>query len=189
MKKTLPAIVLFLFAFTPCFTQEHMTFKNIPIDGNYKEFVKKMKGDGGEVILEREGVVVLKYKFTGKPCELFVLYTPKTNIVWKVAVSFDKYISWKSIKSDYFDFKDLYTKKYGNPDSFEFFSDPYYEGDGYEMQAIRNEKCTYTSFFEAENGYISVKIGTTESIFLSYEDKINSNISTKEEEERDMGEI
>ena len=48
---------------------------------------------------------------------------------------------------------ELFTKKYGEPkDHFEFFSSPYYEGDGYELQALRKEKCNYISFWTLDKG-------------------------------------
>lgn len=70
---------------------------------------------------------------------------------------------------------------YSGARAFEFFSDPYYEGDGYEMQALRKDKCDYISYWEVENGIVSVKMGNS-SMILSYEDSANSAIASKERE-------
>jgi hypothetical protein len=44
--------------------------------------------------------------------------------------------------------KNLLSKKYGVPSNdFEFFQNPYYDGDGYETQAIKLGKATFSSFW------------------------------------------
>ena len=44
--------------------------------------------------------------------------------------------------------KGILTDKYGKPEEdFNFFKKPYYEGDGYEEQAIRLGKATFASFW------------------------------------------
>jgi len=79
-------------------------------------------------------------KFAGKYCEIIITSTPKTNTVWKVSAYFPKETSWLSIKSSYDSYKDQYQQKYGIPSkSYNFFSDPYFEGDGYVFM-INNTK-------------------------------------------------
>lgn len=120
----------------------------------------------------------------------YILASPKTKTVWKIAVFFPKETAWYSIKSAYNKYKDQYTTKYGNPSkSYNFFSNPYYEGDGYETSAIRNGKCHYASFWDIANGNIVVSISTYMQVEIEYEDKINSDINDKEKEGNIQGDI
>jgi hypothetical protein len=152
----------------------------------------------GFIISEiQEDVAVLEGEFTNRNCIIFVTSSPKSKIVWKVNVLLlPKENTWYKLESDYYNYVKQYTKKYGKPTkSFEFFSEPYYAGDGYELQALDKDKCTYASFWQLKNGTICVSIGGfTPSIgghriFLIYEDELNSNIAELEEEGEIQNEI
>lgn len=162
----------------------------IPIDGNISDFVIKLEAKNFSVIKKYGNNILMEGQFAGKSAEVFVLSTNKTKTVWKVAVYFNKKSSWYSLKSDYKEYKELFTEKYGKPsDTFEFFSKPYYEGDGYELQALRKDKCTYVTFFELETGNIAVKISSSGSIALVYEDALNSDIKEREGKSSVMDDI
>ena len=123
---------------------------------------------------------IMKGKFTNRDADIFVLATPQTKTVYKVFVDFAKESSWSTLKSHYFDYKALYIKKYGETESsYEFFSKPYYEGDGYELQALTKEKCTYATFFKTPTGFVVVELTKYECLRLGYEDKINVELRSK----------
>ncbi len=169
---------------------KHLSFRDIPIDGNITNFVNKLKNSGFSLIKLNGNSATMTGKFTGKDCEIFVTASTKTNTVYKVSVYLPKETSWYSAKSTYQSYKEQYQQKYGVPtNSYEFFSTPYYEGDGYELQAVRLEKCTYFTYWELELGNIAVEISEFEQIKLSYEDKLNINIARKEKEENVQNEI
>ncbi len=180
MKKLLLLTVAIL---SICFAQaqEHMSFKGVSMGCNISTFVSKLKSLG-YVEKAREGdLVVLSGDFAGKDdCEIYVMSTSASKQVWKVGVFFPKQVSWDSLKGEYKNFKESYTEKYGEPKSYEFFKDPYYEGDGYELQALRLEKCRYVSFFDTPVGGIILEIGSTESVLVQYEDAINVSIKNEE---------
>ena len=194
MKKFLFILLSCIFALNAGAQENlHLDFKGVPIDGNVRSFVEKMKnkGFGNEIILDN-GITVLEGTFVGKSATVFVVSTPETNTVWKVAAIIfkDDDLSWSSLKSYYKDFVELYEKKYGKPSShFEFFTDPYYEGDGYELQALRRDKCTYQTFFETEVGLVSIEITKKGSICFSYEDEINVEKKRKEADRRNLDDI
>lgn len=189
MKKNVLILLLTLYS---CFTmaQGHLEFKGIPIDGKVNEFVNKLK-ENGYVQTYQDGYnFILKGEFTGKKASIIVLGTKKTGTVWKVAVNFEKSTSWNSLKSDYEEYKKLFVQKYGAPtNDYHFFSKPYYEGDGYELQALRKEKCYYVSFFKTENGMLSVKLSKTENLSLEYEDSTNAVLQKEENETSIINEI
>lgn len=162
-------------------SNEHMTFKGIPIDGTLSSFVQKIETEGFSLDEAKDNIAIMNGIFAGENAELFIVSSPKTNTVWKVSVFFPKKTSWYSLKSDYKKYVAAMTEKYGNPsEHFEFFSNPYYEGDGYELQALRHDKCHYISFYETDNGNIAVEINSNERINICYEDKNNVLINRRE---------
>lgn len=175
--------VLFFANFVFAQTEEHLTFKGIPINGSLTTFVQKMKTAGFSFVeyVSDNTIAVFSGKFAGDDAKIYVASSPKTKTVFKVVVYYGKQTSWQSIKSDYFKYVAAMTEKYGEPSShYEFFTRPYYEGDGYELQALRHEKCNYISFYDTQNGAIVVEMSTSEKISIGYEDAINVEIFKRE---------
>ena len=174
---------------TMFFAQEHLDFRGVPIDGHIDDFVSKMEGLGYVLDKKADNIATMNGKFTGRDVELYVFSSLKTKTVWKVVMYFDKG-SWSSLKSDYFEYKKLYTQKYGKPSaSYEYFSDPYYEGDGYELQALRKEKCHYFSMYNVEAGLLAVQISEYEQLKIAYEDKANTELKRNEQTSSALDEI
>lgn len=176
-------ILLFFIFFSLCLyaQSEHLTFKEIPINGKLSDFVEKLKKDGFYDLDLKGFQATMKGKFVGKECDIIITSTPKSNIVWKVSVYLPVDTNWYSIKSSYKTFIEQYKLKYGQPTkSYDFFSDPYYEGDGYEMQALRKEKCHYLSYWKTNLGSIEASISKYQQLKFTYEDEINGNIYSAE---------
>lgn len=155
-------------------------------------FVEKMKNEGYTIAEKTDNLVLMNGKFAdNNGAEIIIVATPQSGIVWQVIVLMDKSSSWKTLKSDYFKYKELFNKKYSSYPfkEYEFFSDPYSEGDGFENQALRHDKCTYFSYWKLPEGDISVSISKTEKIKFTYEDKIGSDLDTKEKEENTLSDI
>ena len=189
MKKFFTLLAVMFLSYS-LFAQEHLDFRGVPIDGQLTDFLSKMEAMGYSVASKDDNVVTMKGKFTNRDAELFIIATPVTKVVWKVIVDFDKATSWESLKSSYFEYKNLYITKYGKPkNDFEYFKKPYYEGDGYELQALRKEKCTYATYFETPNGYVAVKLTSFECLRIAYEDNINSELDTREKTSSALNEI
>lgn len=173
------------------YAQEHMTFQGIPIDGSLDSMITKLEGKGfkRDKHVYDDNTAIMTGTFTGKEGTLVICATPKTNVVWKIAVFFEKKDSWYSLESDYKEYKEAYTTKYGKPKKhYEFFSDPYYEGDGYELQACRLGKCHYLSIWELNTGTIGVNISNG-YLSLGYEDEQNRTLSENEEKNSVMDDI
>lgn len=171
-------------------TNEYMTFKGISFNSDINVFAAKMEAIGYTQVSMRESSAVFSGNFAGKDdCTIVVLATDKSKLVWKVIVHFPEKISWHSLKNEYESFKDLYTKKYGTPNAYEFFSYPYEEGDGHELTALKLEKCTYSSYFMTNQGVVALHIDSQKNIKVEYEDKINVDIWQAEEEQSILSEI
>jgi len=185
MKKQQLILTVLILLSVSCFSQEHLKFKDIPIDGNINLFSKLLVNQGFTMSSSKENIIILNGEFiTKKNCDIYIFGSKKSNIVWQVGVFFPVDISWSSIKRDYFEIKAQYQLKYGNPEiSNEAFLKPYYDGDGYEFQALKVEKCNYSSFWETETSLIMVSIGSNRKISILYEDKQNYAIQEKEKKE------
>lgn len=98
--------------------------------------------------------------------------------------------TWDELKKEYFDTKDIFTKKYGTPFSeLECFEYPYHEGDRNELQALKDGKCKYYSFYKAKNGGIAVEISKFNSVSITYGNNTNLDKGKKEYEECLLNEI
>lgn len=86
------------------------------------------------------------------------------NQLVKVSLMTDLLETWYDVKSDYKRICEAFVSKYGKSlmDSKKFTS-PYYEGDGYEMQALRLKKLEMVSYWkDAYENYISVSLESTD---------------------------
>ena len=163
------------------FSQE---FIGIKVDGKINDVVEKFKAKGLKVskssspnVISMEGIV------GNRKLELNIVSTPTTKIVWKFAVYLPEQLSWTSLKSEYEEYLDVLTRKYGVPEkTYNFFSSPYKEGDGFEMTAVEVDKCVYSAFWPDNLG-LFIEISKWKQVKITYENRINSALDTKERDE------
>lgn len=173
-----------------CFAQEHLTFKGIPIDGTLTEFVSKLEGEGYTLsFYNDEGYAcMMNGSFAGiTNCQIFIISSRYSHTVWKVAVYFPEQNSWYSLKSRYNEYKTSLIQKYGEPEEdYHFFTQPYYEGDGYELSALRGDKCTYIAFFSVPEGNMAIEMKSKQynagQVVISYEDILNTQVKIDEQQ-------
>lgn len=159
-------------------------FLGVKVDGTKQEVINKFIAKGFRVVPIKNGIqtaTTMKGNYAGTNYEIIIINTPITKKVWKIAVYLPEQISWYSLKSEYNKYLEILTSKYGQPDnSYDFFSSPYYEGDGYEMTALAIEKCNYASYWL--DVIISIEISKYKQIKISYENKANSDLDDQEKE-------
>jgi hypothetical protein len=185
MKKT---ILLFISCVIISFSYGQ-EFLGIKVGGKKQVVIDAFKSKGFKVSpssnINKDDVIRLYGNTGGKNLEVAVVCTPKSKIVWKFSVYLPEQTSWYSLKSDYEGYLNLLKNKYGEPESeYSFFSSPYEDGDGYEMTAVGNEKCTYSAYWSSQIG-ISIKISKFKQINISYENAVNSALDDKERAELD----
>lgn len=190
MKKILTIIILLaFFAVTASAQTGHLEFMGIPITGTPIQMGQKLKAKGftfkgnlDEDIREYTG------KFAGNNVSLYV--ASQNNNVWKIVVDYIRSNSFTTLKSAYNKMVTQFTLKYGDPmGHFEYFKDPYYEGDGFELQALKLQKCCYFTGWSLEKGNISVTISAIPSILISYEDLDGVNKKQDNESEQILNDI
>lgn len=162
----------------------HLKFMRLPINGKANSYMQKLVNKGLVLAqpysnIEHNGV--LTGPFAGfNNCTIVVGGSSVSDTAWRVIVVLPTSQSWYTLKGQYEDYKEKLTKKYGAPKSYEFFQDPYYEGDGDELTALFAKKCTWSSFFQIEEGFVVIEICDANCVRIIYEDKINSDLQEKE---------
>ena len=191
MKKLLLTLLICLFSLT-ALAQEHLKFKGVPINGSLSSFVSAMKAKGLTIspLDSKYDSTIMDGDFAGMSDCQFIIIATKNNVPAKVIVVGPAVKSWYSLKGDYKKLKESLTAKYPNAvvKSYEFFMDPYYDGDGYELSAISLEKCIYCTYYTMPEGSITLELSGTSSsncfIRLVYEDEINFQKRMEENEKR-----
>ena len=79
-----------------------------------------------------------------------------------------------------FRYKDIYARKYGEPLSVECFSGEYYDGHGYELEALSYGECSYTSSYDTLNGLIRVVMFDSGCIWIHYIDNAGAALMNNE---------
>ena len=156
-------------------------FLGIKPSGSRDYTVNQFKAKGFYVDGGSNNVVAMKGKLNGQQIELNIVYTPITKTVCKFSIYMPEHTSFYYLKKDYEKYVDVFTTKYGAPsDRYAFFKDPYYEGDGYEMQAVTNEKAVFSSFWLGDAMNLSVSISQWKQVNIIYENV--ANMALKETE-------
>lgn len=134
---------------------KHLSFKGIPIYGEPDVVVASLEKIGYEILHPynyHDHIGVLQGTFAGiNGCSIIVGGTASSDLVYSIAVLFPEQNNWYNLKDQYMAYKDKLKKKYGKPISGEYFDEPYYEGDGYELSALSNGSCHYASVVSYSN--------------------------------------
>jgi hypothetical protein len=103
-------------------------------------------------------------------------------LLYDFVKKYPKKDNWDDLKSQFDSYHNLLLEKYGETsDRFQFFSSPYYEGDGFEMQAVEKDKCSYMSFWSnIEGASYSVEITKYKQVKITYENDELFRLKDKE---------
>lgn len=159
---------------------KHLTFKGVEINGSLYNMRIQLKKKGFTFVDKDENFLYLEGDFAGfSNCEIVVASSPYINLVFGITVYLPQQSQWDDLKSEYLHCKELFTKKYGNPQSYEYFISPYEEGDDFEMTAVLSDKCVFASVFETPLGEILVHISNDGRVIFYYKDGYNSSLDSE----------
>ncbi|MGP1591426.1 MAG: hypothetical protein ACTTHI_06485 [Prevotella sp.] len=186
MKRILIALLL-VFSFIGAMAQntnEHLKFMGIPINGTLESFTQKLVAKKIKSIQAAEGIGLFNGTFAGKMnCNIYVATVPNRNIVSKVVVILPPRETWAWLESDYNEFKQMLTSKYGEPfqHSETFKAGAFTTSDYSKMSSLREGKCEYYTAWKLNEGAIVLEIISIESpsscfVRISYFDAINSKL-------------
>lgn len=161
----------------------HFEFKGIVINGSKDEVADALQKQGYEFVDGGEDGILLNGKFAGiDNCQILVNASQHTHQTYSVSVFTPEALTWWSVKADYDRIKEMLRKKYGRPSSStEFFSDPYDEGDGYELTALSTGNAMFVTSYSSKNGDITLHITQGAQLLITYKDKINGDEHDKAE--------
>ncbi len=95
--------------------QEHLSFKGIPIEESMTEFCQKLNAKGFTSIGRDSNISLFSGDFTGRNATVGVTAADDGKNVFSVIVFFDPSKEWNTLVNTYDHYKDLYTRKYGEP--------------------------------------------------------------------------
>lgn len=160
-------------------SQEHLTFKGVEINGSTEDFIRQMEKKGFYVLKDFDSRVVLKGTFSGRPnCILHINTLEKEDVVSSVQVLFEREVTWFALSNNYDTLKNMLTEKYGQPvEVIEQFVNLYSEEDYLKITRLMANDCNWRSTFETGLGqivlYITYKTEYGSHVVLEYRDKIN----------------
>lgn len=158
----------------------HMKFMGIEMNCAVDIAMLDLEKKGFEIIDIRKEGYIMSGKFIDRNALVTLHATPKTNLFYRANIFFNEHTSWYSLKSEFLEVVKYYKAKYKSISSSRTFIDPYYEGDGYELQGVSMDKCFYYERFEAEGGKISIEINDMKRVQIRYEDKNNAKKNEQE---------
>lgn len=158
----------------------HMKFMGIEMNCAVDIAMLDLEKKGFEMIDIRKEGYIMSGKFIDRNALVTLHATPKTNLFYRANIFFNEHTSWYSLKSEFLEVVKYYKAKYKSISSSRTFIDPYYEGDGYELQGVSMDKCFYYERFEAEGGKISIEISDMKRVQIRYEDKNNAKKNEQE---------
>lgn len=180
MKKLLFVLMLSIVTFG--YSQE---FLGIKVEGTLTNAIAKFKAKGFVLTEAQKNIVVMSGKLQSNNIDVVIVSSPQSRVVWKFSVALPNRTGWYTLENEYSSYVDIFTNKYGTPSShYEYFTEPYYKGDGYEMQALSMEKATYVSYWLYDAVAYSVEMNKRGYIMLSYENRVNLKIHKKETDEQ-----
>lgn len=165
------------------FVQEsktHIKFMGIELNNAVDLAMLDLQKKGFELLDIRKEGYALSGKFMNRNSTIILHATPKSNNIYKVSIFFDEEKSWYGLKSEFLNIVKSYRTKYKCIDSGRTFLEPYYEGDGFELQGVAKDKCCYFDKYQTEGGTIYIEISDLKCIKIQYKDSFNSKLNEKE---------
>lgn len=179
MKKFIFTLVLTCFAICG-FAQEHLSFKGIPIEGSMTSFCQKLKAKGFTQLGRDNNITLFSGDFTGRQATVGVGASDDGKNVYSVVVLFDPSKEWNTLVNTYDYYKDLYTRKYGNPAVCRENNPGRSNSNTSLMAKVQEGTVTYTSGWVVTGGEIDLSITKSNGLYegmvvIRYRDRQNVN--------------
>lgn len=157
-------------------------FLGIKPSGSKAVTINQFKAKGFWISGEESNMgTPMKGKLNGQLIELNIVYTPITKTVCKFSIYMPEQTSFYYLKQEYEKYVDLFTSKYGSSSNkYAYFKDPYYDGDGYELQAVTNEKAVFASFWLGDTMNLGVTMSKWKQVNIIYETVANMDLKDAE---------
>lgn len=160
-------------------------FAGVELNQSYQIVINSFVAKGFVQYDKNTQYIVLKGKIVNEEVLLAIYPTITSRKCRKIACLYTSPDTWEESKTLYEKKCDIINTKYGIPTYVnEKFYDPYYEGDGYEIQAINSDKCEFLRIWgdmlDYPNLTIGVEIGNEGIVMVTYEVKSNMELNDQE---------
>lgn len=177
-----------IFTFALLFTtihlmaQEHLSFKGIPIEGSMTEFCQKLRAKGFTAIGRENNIAAFTGDFTGRNVNVGVIATDDGKNVFAVMLYFDPSDNWNTLINTYNYYKDLYTRKYGEPTLSTENNPAHSDSNTALMAEVHQDTVVWGSVWKVTGGEIELSIEKSTGFYeglvlIRYRD--SQNIETK----------
>ena len=185
MKQFLISLILSCFAFYG-FAQEHLSFKGIPIEGSMTAFCKKLKAKGFTQIERSKNITLFTGDFTGRKATVGVGASDDGKNVFSVVVFFEESKEWNTLVNTYDYYKDLYTRKYGEPSVCKESNPSESDSNTSLMAEVYQGTVVYGSVWEVSGGDIQLSIEKSSGVYegmvmIRYRDSQNLEAKIKKD--------
>ncbi len=178
--KTL-VFALSLFSFSTLYSQSHLRFDNIQIQGSITEFSKLLISKGYFLVKKELNYMQLVGNYDNQPVKLYLYPTAKTQQIWKVVVLFKSIDNFEKIKNNYQSVKSDMELKYGKGKETIVFLQPYKQYKSNEKEAMMADKLRYFTFWKNSSGNVLLEIRKSLELMISFEDATNLKLKQSEE--------
>lgn len=189
MKKILISLIA-LFATVSMVAQEHLSFKGIPIEGSMTEFCKKLRTKGFIGVGRDANTSLFNGDFTGRKATVGVIATDDGKNVYSVCVLLNPSKEWNNLVNTYDYYKDLYTRKYGEPTISKEKNPARLNSNTSLMLEVNEGTVEYGSVWSVTGGDIQLSIEKSSELYegivvIRYRDSQNAEEKIK----KDMDDI
>lgn len=164
MKKLFAITIALLMTVAVC-AQEHLAFKGIPITGSIESFCKQLSSKGYKYLGTKDNIYVFEGLFTGQKATILVTGSDEGTNVFAVGVVFEASKEWKILKQTYEYYKDLYTRKYGEPTGSKEYNPATSDSNIALMAEVHEGTIEYGSGWIVEGGEIEIYINKTNGFY------------------------
>lgn len=166
------ATFLLIISFSTLANGAAYIFADIPWESSKAEVTKKLIAKGyvrntKNSEMNKAGDLLFDGKLAGENAQLFAIFS-KNNLV-KIVINLKT--SDEDAINSYKKMQETLTGKYGPAtNDYNYFKEPYFDGDGYEIQAIRHGKGVFFSIWVGEDGSsLGLEITKVLTVKIGYE--------------------
>lgn len=145
--------------------QDHLTFKGIPIEGSMAAFCQKLKAKGFTQMGKDKNITLFTGDFTGRQATVGVGASDDGKNVFSVVVLFGPSGEWNNLVSTYDYYKNLYTRKYGEPTISKENNPSRSDSNIALMAEVHQGTVVYGSVWTVPGGDIQLSIEKSSSVY------------------------
>lgn len=161
--------------------EDHLQFRSLPLDGKLKTAVKEVKS-WGFIGLKIKNMAFLMGTLDNQDVMITLIATPESKTLFCVGIMYDNMNSWEEVMNQYQTITAALTAQYGEPSKVvQEFEAPHSIDNA--MEAFKEDKATYSTYYSAPGGEIAVDILYSEgklSTMVAYVDTQNAALLANE---------